>query len=111
MQKGFVFINDTVLQEMEILEDDENKKWEKSTEKYDKLTTSFRTLRIRYNDLRRLAAPVNTGMEEKDDCSVESDAESIQMSQPKKQTKVAGHKKQTLVNMISMISVSLKFSN
>ena len=109
VQKGFVSINDTVIQEMEILEEDENKKWEKSTEEYDKLTTSFRTLRIRYNDLRRLPVPVNTGMEEKDDCSDESDAESTQMSQPKKQTKVAGHKKKTPVNMISMIPVSLKF--
>ena len=69
MQKVFVFINGTVLQEMEILEEDEYKKWEKSTEEYDKLTTNFKTLGIRYNDLRRLAAPVNTGMEEKDDCS------------------------------------------
>ena len=109
VQKGFVFINGTVLQEMEILEEDEYKKWEKSTEEYDKLTTNFRTLRIRYNDLRRLAAPVNTGMEEKDDCSDESDAESIQMSQSKKQTKVARHKKKTPVDMISMIPVSLKY--
>ena len=59
---------------MEILEEDEYKKREKSTEEYDKLTTSFRTLRIRYNDLRILAAPVNTGMGEKDDRSDESDA-------------------------------------
>ena len=94
---------------MEILEEDEYKKWEKSTEEFDKRTTSFRTLRIRYNGLRRLAAPVNTGMEEKDDGSDESDAESIQMSQPKKQTRFAGHKKETPVDMISMIPVSLKY--
>ena len=42
--------------------------------------TSFRTFRIRYNDHRRLSAPVNTGMEENDDCSDESDTESIQIS-------------------------------
>ena len=75
---------------MEILEEDKYKNWEKSTEEYDKLTTSFRTLRIRYNDLRRLAAPVNTGIEEKDDCSDESDAESIRMSQSKKADKNCG---------------------
>ena len=113
VQKGFVFINDTVLQEMELLEEDEFKKWEKSTDEYDKLTTAFRTLRKRYNDLRRLAAPVNTpsGMEKKDDCSDESDDESIQMSQPKKQTKVAGYnlKKKTPVDMICMIPVSLTY--
>ena len=111
MRKGFVFINDTVLQEMEILEEDEYKEWGKSTEEYDKLTTSFRTFRIRYNDLRRLAAPVNAGMKENDDCSDDSDTESVQMSQPqpKKPTKVAVFKKKKPVDMISMIPVSLKY--
>ena len=75
---------------MVILEEDEYKKWEKfTTDEYDKLMNSFRYFRTRYNDLRRLAVPVNTGMEENDECSDDSDTEIIQMSQPKKQSKVA----------------------
>ena len=84
VRKGFVFINGTVLLEMEVLGEDEYRKGVESTEEYDKLMSSFRTLQIRYYDLRRLVAPNITDIDENDN-SDQSDAEIRSISQKSRQ--------------------------
>ena len=57
IKQGFVFINDTVLSEMKVFEEDEFREWQDKG-KLGELTTTFRTLTVKYDDLRSLAAQV-----------------------------------------------------
>ena len=57
IKQGFVFLNDTVQSEMKIFEEDEFRKWH-DMGKLEELTTTLRSLPVRYDDLRSLATQV-----------------------------------------------------
>ena len=57
IKQGFVFIKDTVQSEMKIFEEDEFRKWHDMS-KLEELTTVFRTLTVKYDELRSLATQV-----------------------------------------------------
>ena len=74
IKQGFAFINGTVLSEMKIFEEDEYREWQ-GMGKLEELITTFRTLTVKYDDLRRLAAQAvpETNEFESDDSLGEND--------------------------------------
>ena len=87
IKQGFVLINDTVLSEF--------KKWQVMG-KLEELTTTFRTLTIKYDDLRSLAAQVvpETNEFESDDSLGEND-ETDNIQQPTTKAEVRSFLKKT----------------
>ena len=109
IKQGFVFINDTVLSEMKIFEEDEYREWQ-DLGKLEELTTTFRTLTVKYDDLRSLAAQVvpETNEFESDDSIDEIDeTENSQPPTTKKQKIAVSSKKKEPVDMMTMIPVSV----
>ena len=110
IKQGFGFINDTVLSEMKIFEEDEYREWQ-DLGKLEELTTTFRTLTVMYDDLRSLAAQVvpETNEFESDDSLDEIDeTENSQPPTTKKQKIAVSSKKKELVDMMTMIPVSVQ---
>ena len=110
IKQGFVFINDTVQNEMKIFEEDEFRKWH-DMGKLEELTTTFRTLTVKYDDLRSLAAQVipETNEFESDDSLDEIDeTDNSQPPTTKKQKNAVSSKKKEPVDMMTMIPVSVQ---
>ena len=110
IKQGFVFINDTVLSEMKIFEEDEYREWQ-DMGKLEELTTFFRTLTVKYDDLRSLAAPVvpETNEFESDDSLDENDeTDNNQPPTTKKQRCAVSSKKKEPVDMMTMIPLSVQ---
>ena len=112
IKQGFVFIIDTVLSEMKIFQEDEYREWQ-DLGKLEELTTTFRTLTVKYDDLRSLAAQVvpETNEFESDDSLDEIDeTENSQPPTTKKQKIAVSSKKKEPVDMMTMIPVSVQSS-
>ena len=110
IKQGFGFINDTVLSEMKIFEEDEYREWQ-DLGKLEELTTTFRTLTVKYDDLRSLAAQVipETNEFQSDDSLDEIDeTENSQPPTTKKQKIAVSSKKKEPVDMMTMIPVSVQ---
>ena len=110
IKQGFVFINDTVLSEMKIFEEDEYKEWQ-DLGKLEELTTTFRTLTVKYDDLRSLAAqvvPETNEFESGDSLDEIDETENSQPPTTKKQKIAVSSKKKEPVDMMTMIPVSVQ---
>ena len=112
IKQGFVFINDTVLSEMKIFEEDEYREWQ-DLGKLEELTTTFRTLTVKYDDLRSLAAqvvPESNEFESDDSLDEIDETENSQPPTTKKQEIEVSSKKKEPVGMMTMIPVSVQSS-
>ena len=110
IKQGFVFINDTVLSEMKIFEEDEYREWQ-DLGKLEELTTTFRTLTVKYDDLRSLAAqvvPETNEFESNDSLDEIGETEKSQPPTTKKQKIAVSSKKKEPVDMMTMIPVSVQ---
>ena len=110
IKQGFVFINDTVLSEMKIFEEDEYREWQ-DLGKLEELTTTFKTLTVKFDDMRSLAAqvvPETNQFESEDSLDEIDETENSQPATTKKQKIAVSSKKKEPVDMMTMIPVSVQ---